>query len=107
MTIWRSTGPHSFRTQRQEPPHPSTSYVICKPAGALHPQDNDVWRTFRRKNNELRAYTGELTARNEDMSMAHAEALCQIAQLEIDNKGLRVDIKTYMEFSIPGKSDQE
>ena len=81
--------------------------MICKPAGQSASPGQRRLEDLQAQNNKLRAYTGELTARNEDMSMAHAEALVKIAQLEIDNKGLKVDIKTFMEFSIPGKSDQE
>ena len=59
------------------------------------------------QNEDLRAYTGELTAQVEDMGTAHAEVLARNEVLETEVKNMKVDMKTYMDFSIPGTSDQE
>ena len=59
------------------------------------------------QNIELREHTGELMARVEDTEAAHAEVLVRNEQLEKEAKNLKVDLETYMDFSIPDSPNHE
>ena len=59
------------------------------------------------QNAELREHTGELMARMEDAETAHAEVLVKNEQLEKEAKNLKVDLETYMYFSIPDSPNHE